>query len=383
MKKTLAFLMALILLVSAIPLAMAEEADITSWILADDPASIEGTVRFYIPFKGSQGMDAMIADFNQTYPNIKIELNTYSNGGDGNLAVNTAMMSGDVDVLASFNFPNTMKRWENGLYMDLGEYIEKYNIDIAANWGTDRYKYNDTYYTFPCGALSTYIVINMTDWEKAGLGELPTEWTWDEYLAASAAMTQRDENGNTVVYGGSNYQSAWTIGETWYQVYGHDMFYGEDGLSNFTHPLMVNALTREMKAEYEDKIWFPITTYKADGIQTQNTFLTHKTASSITCNMVRFIRDTENYPVDWVTAFAPWPVEEKGQVNYMAGVPHWSHAGIAANCQDKEAAWYWLAWYSTYGSRYLALAGHQSAWKGTDQSGVVSLIFGSEEEARS
>ena len=31
-----------------------EEMD-TSWIIDEDPASVKGTVNFYIPFKGSQG----------------------------------------------------------------------------------------------------------------------------------------------------------------------------------------------------------------------------------------------------------------------------------------------------------------------------------------
>ena len=55
-----------------------EEMD-TSWIIDEDPASVKGTVNFYIPFKGSQGMDAMIAAFNEIYPNVEIVLNTYSN----------------------------------------------------------------------------------------------------------------------------------------------------------------------------------------------------------------------------------------------------------------------------------------------------------------
>ena len=41
--------------------------------LADD-TSISGTVRFWIPFKGEQGMNDLIAEFNQTYPNITVEL---------------------------------------------------------------------------------------------------------------------------------------------------------------------------------------------------------------------------------------------------------------------------------------------------------------------
>ena len=223
MKKALAFLTALVLLLCALPMAMADEQpDITSWILAKDPAAVTGTVRFWIPFKGSQGMDDMIAEFNQTYPNVKIELTSYNNNSDGNLAVDAALMAGEIDVLASFGLANAYRRWENSLYMELTDYIEKYNINLVDNWGTDVYKYDDTYYTFPCGGLSYYVSINMTDWNEAGLGELPTEWTWDEYLAACAAMTKKDEAGNTVLYGGSDYHSVNYFTYVWYQVYGHD-----------------------------------------------------------------------------------------------------------------------------------------------------------------
>ena len=76
-----------------------EELD-TSWIVDEDPTAVTGTVNFYIPFKGSQGMDAMIAAFNEIYPNVEIVLNTYSNSSDGNASVNTAILAGEVDVLA-------------------------------------------------------------------------------------------------------------------------------------------------------------------------------------------------------------------------------------------------------------------------------------------
>ena len=383
MKKTLriaSLLLSLVMLLSMCSFAAAEGTDITSWIVAENPESIKGTVRFWIPFKGSQGMDDLIAEFNKVYPNVTVELNSYNNNSDGNLSVNTAIMAGEVDVLASFGLANAYKRWENNMYIPLDEYIAKYNINLIDNWGTDVYKYDDVYYTFPCGGLSYYVSINMNEWNAAGLGELPTEWTWDEYLAASKAMTHGD--GDTKVYGGSDYHSNNYFTYVWYQVYGHDQYFGEDGLANFTDPLIVNALKREIKAEEEDKIWFPLVTYRGDNLQAQDTFTSHRVASVISPNMVRFLRDRKTYPVDWVTGFAPWPVEEKGQTNYMSGVSSFSHAGICTGAQDEEAAWYFLSWYSTYGSRYLICAGHQSAWKGTDVSGLVDLVFGTEEAAK-
>ena len=379
MKKLIALLLTVIMLLPMFA-AGAEGLD-TSWILEED-TSISGDISFWMPFKGSQGMDALIADFNKTYPNIKVTLNTYNNNSDGNLSVNTSIMAGEVDVIASFGLSNVYKRWEAGLYEDLTDLVEEEGIDLVANWGSDAFKYDDCIYTFPCGGLSYYVAINMTAWEKAGLGELPTEWTWDEYLEASRKMTQKDADGNVLVYGGSDYSSINYYTYPWYQVYGHDQYYTLDGTaSNFTDPLIIKALQREVDAEVNEKIWYPLTTYRADGSSAAKVYLAHQTSSVVVCNLLRFLRDTETYPVDWVTAFAPYPVEEKGQTNYMAGIPIYSHAGICTGAQDEEAAWYWLAWYSTHGVKYLVNAGHASAWKGTDLSSIVNLVFGSEEEA--
>ena len=126
-----------------------DPSDITAWILEPD-TSISGTVRWWMPFKGSAGMDALIAEFNETYPNIKVELTTYNNNTDGNMAVNTAIMAGEVDVLASFGLSNAYPRWENGLYLDLTDKCQEEGIDLVANWGTDADTYETTIFTFPC-----------------------------------------------------------------------------------------------------------------------------------------------------------------------------------------------------------------------------------------
>ncbi|NMA67343.1 MAG: carbohydrate ABC transporter substrate-binding protein [Clostridiaceae bacterium] len=358
-----------------------EPGDIYSWVFEED-RNISGTVRFWIPFKGEQGMNDMIADFNKEYPNIKVELTTYNNNSDGNLSVNTAIMAGEVDVLASFGLNNTYRRWENGLFLDLTDKVAQEGIDLVANWGTDVYKFEDRIYSFPCGGMSYYISINKNAWDEAGLGDIPTEWTWDEYLEACRKMTKKDSTGKTLVYGGSDYHSINYFTYAKYQVTGKNAAYNDEtGLSSLDSELIINSLERELKAENEEGIWFPLKTYRADNIQTQMVYTDGTVASAIGPNMIRFIRDTENYPMDWVTYFAPYPTEEKGQTNYMSGVSVFSHAGITLGCQDEAAAWAFLKYYSTYGSRYLIIAGHQSTWKGTDVNGLVELVFGSEEEA--
>ena len=349
----------------------------------EDDTSISGTVRFWVPFKGEQGMDDLIADFNDIYPNITVELTPYSNNTDGNMAVNTSLMAGEIDVLWSFELHNTFKRWENGLYMDLTDLLAADGIDVAANWGSDAYKYDGKYYTIPAGGRSFYVAINKTMWDEAGLGEIPTAWTWDEYLAACEAMTKKDAAGNTVVYGGSEYQAINSVMNTMYQVYGKNAMYHEDGTSSFDDPVIQKALAREIQAENVDKIWFPLSTYRSDNLQAQTTYLNGQTASTLNTNLVRFIRDTETYPVDFVTTFAPFPTEEAGQDNYMEGISIFSHLGIATNhaAENFDAIYAFLKFAATDGAKYLAMAGHMPTWTGTDVNDIVALMFGSAEEA--
>ena len=67
----------------------------------------------------------------------------------------------------------------------------------------------------------------------------------------------------------------------------------------------------------------------------------------------------------------------------MEGISTFSHIGIASNCngEDLEAIYAFLKYAATYGSKYLAVAGHMPTWSGTDPNSLVSLMFGSEAEA--
>ena len=109
-----------------------------AWVFAKNPASVKGTVRFWIPFKGPAGMNAMIAEFNKYYPNVTVELTPFNNNTDGNLGVNTALMAGDIDVLASFGLNATYNRWVNNMFIPLDDLMRKEGIDLVENWGTDK-----------------------------------------------------------------------------------------------------------------------------------------------------------------------------------------------------------------------------------------------------
>jgi multiple sugar transport system substrate-binding protein len=301
------------------------------------------------------------------------------------MKINTQLANGEIDVLVSFGLNYTSARWKDGMFMEITDRLEAEGIDLVDHWGTDGYHLEDKYYSLPCGGLQYYIVINMTAWNKAmNNAPLPTEWTWDEYVEASRKMTERDADGNTVVYGGGSYSSINTILYCTSQVTGGDLYLNEeDYTSNYDHEITLKAFERELKCELEEKIWFPLATYRSEGRKDYDTFLKGVINSSVTCNIVRYIHDPKYEETsNFVTGFAPFPVEEKGQTNYQSGVHYYSHAAVAAKAADKEAAWLFVKFYATHGVKYLCKAGHQTKWNGTDTSDYMKILYGTEENAK-
>ena len=345
--------------------------------ISEDAESLSGEVRFYTAFDGAAGTDALIAEFNEYYPNITVTPTTYKNSPDGNVGLDTAMMAGEVDVLLSFGVANTAQRWTNNLLMDLTDRLAADNLDLKTEWGTDVYKYNDKVYVFPSGGLSVYVAINMEKWEAAGLGELPTEWTYDEYLEACRAMTEKAADGSVAVYGGSDFNQTdyWTYSIR--QSKGTNAFYNEDGTSDFDNPLWKTVLQREVDAEKEG-IWYSKANYLADSTKSRDKFLNGEIASTIESILTRYITASDS---TFKIGYAPYPVNEEGETNYMGGAIPNSFIGVASNTQNPDAAYAFAKFCATYGNKYMYAAGHATTWTGVDPEEIVEVVFGSRDDA--
>lgn len=372
---------AVLALAAAFPLAAGggkEKAPAASSAAAD-PASLKGELKVWTAFGADQGMGDMVAAFNREYPDIKVTLSKYSNTSDGNIGVDTTLMAGgEIDVLLNFGAAKTQERALAGLFLDLTDLCTKEKIDLVKEFGSE-YRFNDRIYTLPMGGLSYYVAINMDSWKEAGYGALPKEWTWDEYIEACRKMT-KTVNGKRM-YGGSDYHTIDYFTYPARQVEGADVYYGKDGLSNFDNPIIRKSLAMKYQCEVTEKIWFPLVEYRSNSLQSQMVILNGTVASTVITNLTRFVRDRKNYPISFKVGFAPYPVMEKGQKNYLSGVPTFSHLGITANTKNKDAAWAFEKWFATKGGVYLTIAGHMPTWSGTNMAGAVDLIFGSEKAA--
>lgn len=342
-----------------------------------DAANMTGTVRFYTAFAGANGTDALIEEFHEHYPNITVEYEVYKNSGDGNVGLDTAMMAGNVDVLLTFGVKNTSNRWSNGMLMDITDRLKADHLDLVKEWGTDVYTYEDRAYVFPSGGISLYIAINQDKWDAAGLGDIPDSWTWEEYLDACRTLTEKDASGNVTVYGGSDFNQTdyWTYSAR--QTKGVNVYYDAEGNADFDNPLFKQILQREIDAETEG-IWFSKANYLADSTKSRDMFLNGTNATTVESILTRYIEAAD--PQFKIT-YAPYPLNQENETNYMAGVVPEDFVAVASNAKDPDAAYAFAKFLATVGSKYMFAAGHASTWTGLDPSRILDITFGSKEEA--
>ena len=338
-KKLFAMLLALVMLLGVSNIALAE-----------DPIELH----FVCAYAANYGMQDLIDDFEAQHPNIKIILDVYNNSSDGNQAVDNMLMAGGlIDLQLAYGLDKT---------------------DFRASSRNSEGEQH--YFGIPVDALQWYICINMTEWEAAGLGELPTAWTWDEYIDACRKMTHDGiPGGADVLDGGYNWVNHVR------QVYGADVWYDENGYSAIlSNPLFKEALQMKLDCETEG-IWFSYPDARQTGNTGVDPFMQHRANAYVTCNVWRFIANTTDYPIDFKVGFAPYPTREAGQINYCEGPTVYGFMTIVNTCEHPDEAWEFVKYFATEGNYHILKAGHMGMYADADKDQVVEYVFGSMEQA--
>lgn len=345
------------------------------------PEDYVGTIRLWSVWDEENGAAPWLEQFNAIYPNIKVEISKFSNTGDGNIQLDTALMAGEVDVCFSFG-ARMVARSNAGMFYDLTDLLAEAGLDSMENWGLED-NFDGKITAIPFGGNNDHIIINKTIWDAAGLGEIPTSWTIDEYYEAARKMHQVGSDGNVEVYGCSNYHSIyyWSILARGYL--GDDYYYNADGTSAIDNQAYRDAFQLNYDADIVEKIQFPLITYRDDGIVANTPFYEGRVGmSQMTNALTRQIANTADYDFDFDITYAPIPTLYKDQdVNYCDGLYYFTHMSIAESCADPELAWQFVKWFSTEGSIYFSGVGHLPTWKYADRAAIVDVTFGSEAAA--
>lgn len=362
MKKTLGVLFVVILMVTAV--ASAEETIV---------------LRLWGGVPAEAGPQASVEAFNEAFKDqgIQAEYERFVNDETGNMKLETNLLGGnDVDLYMTYTTPYLQKRATSGMALDLTELIERDGFDLVENFGemARAFYIDGKPYSIP-NKLDQYgMVLNKDMFDVAGI-EIPTKWTFDEFREVCKKLTHGE--GDEKVYG-----VFWNTQQDFYQILnwltcsnlGGDPFYMPDGSeTNFTDPVFIAAVDLINGTMNEDRTAISHIDSITQKLSQESVFLTGKVAMTIGPWMVRSIKNTEKYPHNFTTAFAPYPTYNEYAAYSQGG--YGDHLCINPNSKHIEAAWIFVKWYATEGVLPLVGGGRVPAYKGFESDEVTRIFL--------
>lgn len=342
MKRTLALLMALVMLALMMPtLASAETI----------------TLRFWGGVPAEYGPQQVVDRFNEEYKDkgIQAEYVRYVNDDTGNMKLETTLLAGgEVDVYMTYGLSNLVKRGEGSMALEMSSQLEERGFDMVAEQGplAENYIFEDgKIYGIPTKFENYFILANMQMFEEAGI-DLPLDgWTYSEFRDIALKLTHGE--GADKVYGmfWNSDQEIFRPSMIAQTIIGDNYYYRNDGAeSNFDDPAFV-----ELNQLIQDMMWVDGSTVTHTDDTTQqlsveSVFLGGKSAMSLGVWTIRSIKDLENYPHDFVTAYLPVPhpdgVEPKYAISDNAAG---DYICISPDTQYLDEALEFVIWYTRGG----------------------------------
>lgn len=342
------------------------------------------TIRFWGGVPPEAGPQASVDLFNELYKDqgIQVEYERFVNDDTGNLKLETNLLSGDgVDVYMTYTSDVLTKRAEGNMALDLTELIERDGFDLTQYGGSlmETYYINGKPYSVPTKLDQYGIVLNKDMFDAAGI-PIPTEWTYDEFREICKQLTHGE--GQDKVYGmfwNSQQDMTYVFDYFSAQTLGGDPLYKSESEANFTDP--VNVASAQLI--YDTMITDGSAPTHADSVtqklSQEGVFLAGKSAMTIGPWMVRSIKDLDNYPHDFVTAFAPYPVYKEGERNYTQG-GYGDMLCINPKSEHIEEAWTFVKWYATEGMLPVVEGGRVPCFNTYDATEVTDAFLKGGEE---
>lgn len=324
------------------------------------------------------GPQAVCDNFNRLYKDkgIQVEYERFVNDDTGNLKLETNLLSGDgVDLYVTYATDALTKRAEGNMALDLSELIARDGFDLTKYFGSlaEAYYINGKPYSIPTKLDQYGIVLNKDMFDAAGI-EVPADWTFDEFREVAKKLTHGE--GQEKVYGmfwntqqDLTYPFVYLVAQT----NGGDTMYKNDKESSFDDPVVIKSVDLLNTMMNVDKTSPTHTDSVTQKLSQESMFLTGKSAMTVGPWMVRSIKDQASYPHDFKTAFAPYPVAEKGQRNYTQG-GYGDHLCINPKSQNIDAAWEFAKWYAAEGMLPMTEGGRVPA-SNTYDAGEVTDAF--------
>ncbi|WP_129731936.1 ABC transporter substrate-binding protein [Ectobacillus funiculus] len=341
---------------------------------ADSKQAETVTIKFHtFGNEESYNWKSTIAAFEKKYPNIDIDLVTLSEKGDTQEAIkklDLAAASGEkMDVLMFSDAASYAQRVNMGMVAPIDEFIKEEGYKVPEEYKVDT-KVDGKYYALPGKFNPWYVLLNKDHLAAAGL-EVPKDWTWDEFMTYAKAMT-KDGHFGTYFHGPQNgswmeYMKLALASEA-----DNTEFITADGKSNLDNPLFKKTLEMRLKMEKEDKSAVPYTDILSQKLHYRNQFF-NQDASSILIGswMNTELGGTDQFPLNFEVAVAPYPKNEKGDEGGYTPVTT-DYMSVAANSEHKEEAYKFIRWYTTEGQ--LVQGKNIPSWSKVSDSELTAII---------
>ncbi|WP_027086583.1 extracellular solute-binding protein [Cohnella panacarvi] len=341
-------------------------------------------LKFWGAVPEENGPKQAVENWNKANPDIQVEYVRFVNDESGNTKLETALLAGDqVDLYINYRMDKLVKRIEAGMVEPLDNYIAQSGFNVEENFGASAItKISDQTYYIPAIILNDFVTLNKTFLDEANL-EIPKEWTWDTYMDYAAQLTQ----GEGVNKRWGSYTDLLQpkifefLDKAVKTELGPNAFYKEDGSSNFDNPAFKRYFDIMYNLEKTLKAQPPIAEAKASKMEGIQLYLTNKVAMQwIGTASLRYIKNTKDYPHDFITAFAPPPKMTENSQYLGGGTGYLDFTTINSRSENKEAAWKFMQWYVTEGNEPLIAGGRVPSWKKADKDKVASLVLGENPE---
>lgn len=372
MKKKLSFLLASVMACSALlagcsggASSAAAPSGSAAAGAASSAASGETVTLRYLAY--DHQLDNVLQAFEDSHPGIKVEveIQTENNSTEFLKKLDLLQLSGDTyDVTCLPSYGQYASRASKGFWEPLDGYFAAQNTDPGEYYSIDT-AVDGAYYGIPGTPGIYYVIFNKDLLDAAGLEVPAMDWTWDDYAEYAAALTSG--TGTDTVYG--SHMHTWTEyrRENMWCVKDDNCYVREQGVSNLDDPAFGEWLSF-IKGLEDDGYQMSYADAKATNVAYRDVFFQGKAAMMLTGSwMVNDILNTENFPHDFKTAFAPfprWKDSEAGRCEGDSGI-----YVINSNSQNKEAAFALISYLGSEEAAAVSL--NPSSVRGADNTAVL------------
>ncbi|MFD0681331.1 MULTISPECIES: ABC transporter substrate-binding protein [unclassified Paenibacillus] len=317
------------------------------------------------------GPKDVVANWNKANPELQVEYIRYVNDDSGNTKLDTALISKTdaPDIFISYGETYYNRRMNAGMAAPLDDLIAKNGFKVDEIIGSSNIiKSNNTTFYLPAMKQLSMVMINQTALTSTG-EKLPDQWTWDDYVKLAGKLTKGEAKGSFIQAPGEILPKiTLTLAKP------KDSYYNDKGSSNFDSPSLQKGL--ELQKQLYDKgnmvSWAETVSGK---LATHSELFTGKANMILGgTHLIRYVKDTKNFPRDFKVAFASNPqLESGGKVN-IAGFN--DLMSINSKSTHKEEAMKFIAWYLSEGNTAMIAGGRIPTNKKADMDKVVELFVG-------